>query len=126
MKATLLSFVLLVSLFGGVTLVWASSADAVVCSVTAFNPKKVSADELRGAGKLNCRPEGEFRTLTVAVYRNINNFPDPRVCRAEQSGNNYPLRRSCKGTFANDGNFYTYATGGGGSDYSQQIYFRPS
>lgn len=124
-KATLLSFILLVSMFASLTFVWASSAEAVVCSVTSFNPKKVAAYQLRGGGRLNCRPEGSFRTLTVAVHRNINNFPDPRVCRAEQRGNNYPLRRSCKGTFRNAGNFYTYSTGGGGSDYSQFIYFRP-
>lgn len=120
-----LSLVLLAIVIVGMTLASASPAQAAVCSITSFNPYKVSGNELRGRGRLNCRPQGISRTFSVGVWRNINNFPDPRVCRRSKTTNYYPSYRACKGRFGNRGYFYTYSNGGGGSDYSQFIYFRP-
>lgn len=105
-------------------LAFAAPAGAVTCSTIAHNPWKVDFDSLRGNADLFCNRSGTFKNLEMGVYRNINNFPDPQVCYkqyAKSSGDHIDL--TCTGTFGNDGYFYTWAHGGGGTDYSQFIYF---
>jgi hypothetical protein len=114
---------LFMSAFAGLAL--ATSAGAVTCSTLAFNPERIDRDELAGEADLICNRKGTFKNLYMGVYRNINNFPDPRVCKkqlAKSRGNSISLR--CRGHFANSGYFYTYAEGAGGRDYSSFKYFR--
>jgi hypothetical protein len=122
--AALLLFALLASVLTGATLAWAAPADAAACNSTARNPYKSGPKYMRGSAKVSCTAVAT-RSLYVGVYRNINNFPDPKVCGNNKTDTAKSFVARCGGRFANAGRFYTYAEGAGGRDYSQFIYFQP-
>lgn len=76
---------LFVTMFLGLAMVKAAPADALTCSTAAWNPWKKYARTMKGGAEVFCSRAGTSKYLYMAVHRNVNNFPDPKVCSNDGS-----------------------------------------
>lgn len=112
--------------------VFVSTADARSCRAFAHTPRKIAAYRINGQADLGCTSPGETKTIYMDVYKHRNNWPDPRVCENQRASRAEDFGVGCSGPFRRGtgglrlrGDYYTYAVGGGGRDYSPRKYLVP-
>lgn len=132
-RMALMLFVLFVGVSMALAIAMAVSADARTCSSSASPPRKIGDNRINGQADVFCSGPGqnEIKTLYMDVFKAQNNFPDPRVCQNQRASRDDDFGVGCSGPFKRGkfglkrGDYYTFAEGAGGRDYSESRYLVP-